>query len=76
MLPAGARMAGVPHAPGTREYLACERGAVELFAAGETFRLEVGDLVVFRGDQRHGYYNPGRDEAVAYSVIAFVPIAS
>ena len=38
--------------------------------------LEVGDLVVFRGDQRHGYYNPGRDEAVAYSVIAFVPIAS
>ncbi|MBL8627944.1 MAG: helix-turn-helix domain-containing protein [Myxococcales bacterium] len=76
VLPAGARMAGVPHAPGTREYLACERGVVELFASGETFRLEVGDLVVFRGDQRHGYYNPGRDEAVAYSVIAFVPIAS
>ena len=49
---------------------------VELFASGETFRLDVGDLVVFRGDQRHGYHNPGRDEAIAYSVIAFVPIAS
>lgn len=74
-LPPGARMAGVPHAPGTREYLACERGVVELVAGGETFRLDVGDVVVFRGDQRHGYHNPGRDDAVAYSVIAFVPLA-
>lgn len=35
-----------------------------------------GDVVVFRGDQRHGYHNPGRDEAIAYSVIAFAPITS
>lgn len=76
VVPSGARMAGVPHAPGSREYLACERGVVELFVAGESFRLDAGDLVVFRGDQRHGYHNPGRDEAIAYSVIAFVPIAS
>lgn len=75
-LPAGARMTGVPHAPGTREYLACERGQVELFVAGDGFRLDAGDVVVFRGDQRHGYHNPGRDEAVAYSVITFAPITS
>ena len=75
-LPAGARMAGVPHAPGTREYLACEHGVVEVFVGGETFRLDAGDVVVFRGDERHGYHNPGRDDAVAYSVIAFVPLAS
>lgn len=74
-LPPGARMAGVPHAPGTREYLHCERGVVELNAGGESFRLEAGDVVVFRGDQRHGYHNPGRDDAVAYSAIAFVPLA-
>lgn len=76
VLPPGARMAGVPHGPGTREYLACERGTIELHAAGEGFRLDAGDVVVFRGDQRHGYHNPGRDEAIAYSVIAFAPIAS
>ena len=28
VLPPGARMAGVPHGPGTREYLACERGVL------------------------------------------------
>src|SRR5206468_2545343 len=31
-LPAGASMAGVPHTPGTREYLTCEHGQVELSA--------------------------------------------
>jgi transcriptional regulator with XRE-family HTH domain len=74
-LPAGARMAGTPHTPGTREYLTCERGEVELSVAGASFRLAAGDVVVFRGDQRHGYHNPGRIEAVAYSVIAFAPVA-
>jgi quercetin dioxygenase-like cupin family protein len=73
-LPAGARMAGTPHTPGTREYLTCERGEVELSVAGASFRLAAGDVVVFRGDQRHGYHNPGRVEAIAYSVIAFAPV--
>ncbi|MCB9673942.1 MAG: helix-turn-helix domain-containing protein [Alphaproteobacteria bacterium] len=70
--PPGSRMSGVPHKPGTREYLTCERGQVRLTAAGETFELGPGDVVVFRGDQRHGYLNPGADEAVAYSVV--VPV--
>jgi transcriptional regulator with XRE-family HTH domain len=35
VLPPGARMAGVPHTPGTREYLTCERGTVDLAVAGE-----------------------------------------
>jgi XRE family transcriptional regulator, regulator of sulfur utilization len=74
-LPAGARMVGVPHTPGTREYLTCERGEVELSVAGATYRLAEGDVVVFRGDQRHAYHNPGRTGAVAYSVIAFAPVA-
>ncbi|GAB4534009.1 MAG: hypothetical protein Tsb0020_49720 [Haliangiales bacterium] len=69
----GGQMTGVPHTPGTREYLTCERGAVELWAAGEVWRLEPGELVVFRGDQKHSYRNPGREPAVAYSVVAFAP---
>lgn len=75
-LPAGARMAGVPHTPGTREYLTCERGTVELSLGGERYVLAEGDVVTFRGDQRHGYHNPGTTLAIAYSVIAFAPVAS
>jgi len=71
VLPPHARMAGVPHTPGTREYLTCERGAVELAVGGEVYRLKEGDVVTFRGDQRHGYRNPGDRTAIAYSVIAF-----
>lgn len=76
VLPAGARMAGVPHTPGTREYLTCERGTVELAVGGERYTLAEGDVVTFRGDQRHGYHNPGDKVAVAYSVIAFAPVTS
>ena len=72
-LPAGGSMTGIPHTPGTREYLTCESGEVELTAAGQTWRLGPGDVMVFRGDQKHGYRNPGRVAAVAYSVIAFAP---
>lgn len=68
----GGSMVGVPHTAGTREYLTCERGAIELVAAGQRRRLEPGDMLVFRGDQRHSYINPdsGR-EAVALSIVCF-----
>jgi transcriptional regulator with XRE-family HTH domain len=72
-LPAGASMNGVPHTAGTREYLTCERGQIELAAGGVTWSLSPGDVVVFRGDQKHGYRNPGTTVTVAYSVIAFAP---
>lgn len=68
-LPAGVKMVGVPHTPGTREYLTCESGSIELVAAGERWALGAGDVVVFRGDQRHSYENRGRTTAIAYSVV-------
>jgi quercetin dioxygenase-like cupin family protein len=73
--PGGAYMAGVPHTPGTREYLTCESGAIQLSVAGESWELKPGDVVVFRGDQKHGYRNPGTQTAVAYSVVALKPVA-
>ena len=73
-LPPRASMAGVPHTAGTREYLTCERGLIELSAGGESFALEPGDVVVFRGDQKHGYRNPGATTTIAYSVVAFAPV--
>jgi len=75
-LPPGGSMTGIPHTPGTREYLTCEVGAIELTESGQLWRLEPGDVVVFRGDQKHGYRNPGRVKTVAYSVIALAPVAA
>lgn len=72
-LPAGARMTGVPHTPGTREYLTCESGVIDLTASGETWQLEPGDVVAFRGDQNHSYANRSRRVAVAYSVVVLAP---
>ena len=68
-LPPKSKMIGVPHTPGTREYLACETGTVTLVASGEEYVLEPGDVVAFRGDQRHSYVNDGPKLAVAYSFV-------
>lgn len=68
-LPPRSRMTGVPHTPGTREYLTCEAGEIVLVAAAERWVLGPGDVVAFRGDQRHSYANPGHRRAVAYSVV-------
>ena len=70
----GGQLGGIPHTPGTREYLTCESGVVELAAAGEVYRLEAGDALVFRGDQRHSYRNlDSKRPAVAISVVCFAP---
>src|SRR5262249_11994076 len=45
-IPAGGRIPGVPHMPGTREYLTCEAGEILLAVAGEQSRLSPGDVVV------------------------------
>jgi transcriptional regulator with XRE-family HTH domain len=68
----GGRMIGVPHTLGTREYLSCERGSIDLVAAGERWHLQTGDMLVFRGDQHHSYHNPDtRQPAVAIAVVCF-----
>ena len=73
-LPPRGRMTGVPHTPGTREYLTCESGDLVLVAAGETWRLKPGDVIAFRGDQRHSYSNPGGRSAVGYSVVVLAHV--
>ena len=72
-LPPSSQMTGVPHRMGTREYLACESGQVELIVSGEKYELSAGDVVVFRGDQRHSYANRGTKVAVAYSAVVLGP---
>ncbi|MBU8895408.1 DNA-binding protein [Corallococcus sp. H22C18031201] len=72
-LPPKVRLTGVPHTAGTREYLACESGEMILVASGERFVLAPGDVVVFRGDQKHSYENAGARTAVGYSVVLLAP---
>jgi transcriptional regulator with XRE-family HTH domain len=70
----GGHLAGIPHTPGTREYLSCETGRIELVASGERYALGPGDCLVFRGDQRHGYRNlEASRPSVAVSVVCFAP---
>jgi transcriptional regulator with XRE-family HTH domain len=71
----GARFVGSPHAPGTHEFLSCERGRIKLWVAGEVFELERGAVAAFAGDQRHSYQNPGKSPAVGYSVVSLAPIS-
>lgn len=71
----GARFVGSPHAPGTQEFLSCERGRIVLWVAGEEFELERGAVAAFAGDQRHSYQNPGKALAVGYSVVSLAPIS-
>ena len=75
-LPPGTTLTGVPHTAGTREYLTCEAGTLVLATGGAQFRLGPRDVVVFQGDQRHSYRNPGRVPAVGYSVVLLAMPAS
>jgi transcriptional regulator with XRE-family HTH domain len=73
-LPSGARMPGIPHMPGTQEYLTCEAGEILLAAAGERWHLHKGDVIAFRGDQRHSYSNPGERTAIGFSVVVLANV--
>ena len=49
-----------PHAPGSREYLAMERGTLRLTIDGTPHTLSAGDSIYYAGDCWHGFANPGR----------------
>jgi quercetin dioxygenase-like cupin family protein len=70
----GARLTGIPHRPGTREYLACESGTLKLVTFGERYELSPGDVAAFQGDQPHSYANEGTVRAVGFSVVTLAPV--
>src|SRR5215475_1022049 len=55
-----------PHAPGSREYLAMERGALRLTLDGVEHVLRAGDSIYYAGDCRHAFANAGREPCVYY----------
>lgn len=75
-LAAGARFPGSPHAPGTHEFLYCERGSIELRVGGESFSLARGCVAAFPGDQKHSYENTGKSVAIGFSVVSLAPVDS
>ncbi|GJG88931.1 hypothetical protein tb265_41120 [Gemmatimonadetes bacterium T265] len=54
------------HAPGAREYVAVERGALCLTLDGAAHDLRAGDSIYYDGDCAHGFANPGRTPCVYY----------
>jgi len=59
-IPAGVD-AGIftPHAPGSREYLAVERGELRLTLDGTAYNLAAGDSIYYAGDCAHRFANTG-----------------
>lgn len=73
-LASGGRLVGVPHRPGTHEYLCCEKGRLGLRVAGESFELTPGDVAAFAGDQRHSYEGLAAGRSVGFSVVTLAPV--
>jgi transcriptional regulator with XRE-family HTH domain len=66
-IPAGVD-AGVflPHAHGSREYVAVEQGVLLLTLDGTAYTLAAGDSIYYAGDCSHAYANPGQELLVYY----------
>ena len=55
-----------PHARGSREYLAVERGTLRLTLDDVPYVLHAGDSVYYAGDCWHAFVNPARTDCVYY----------
>ncbi len=70
----GARMRGIPHASGTKEYLHCLQGEIAITIAGEIYQITKGDVLAFPGEIHHSYENVGKAKAIGLSVVAIAPV--
>jgi quercetin dioxygenase-like cupin family protein len=55
----------LPHARGSREYVAIERGSLLLTLNGVPYELDAGDSIYYDGDCEHGFKN-ARSVSCAY----------
>ena len=56
----------LPHAPGSREYVAIESGTLLLTITCTPYRLHAGDSIYYDGDCLHGFANPRSDAPCVY----------
>ena len=69
----GTRFAGTPHIKGTKEYLYCLSGTLEVFVYKTRFVVQQGELLTFPGDQPHSYAGIGRTLSIGVSVVLTIP---
>lgn len=55
-----------PHASGSLEWVAIERGTLRLTINGTPYTLDAGDSIYYDGDCWHGFMNPGDEPCVYY----------
>ena len=70
----GAKMRGIPHAAGTKEYLHCIQGEFNIHIGGDYYLVSKGDVLVFPGEIHHSYENNGKGKAVGLSVVTIAPV--
>ena len=73
-LAAKSTMVGSPHTSGTKEYLVCTRGKLEVNLDGQKVLVEEGDVLAFPGSIKHSYRNVGTGEARFLSLVALAPL--
>ncbi len=56
----------LPHNPGSREYVAVERGTLRLTIDGQVYLLKRGDSIYYAGDCVHQFENPDRRKRCEY----------
>ena len=61
--------ASPPHAPGSREYVAVERGVLHLTLNGTPYHLHAGDSIYYAADIVHAFANPGNEPCVYYLAV-------
>jgi transcriptional regulator with XRE-family HTH domain len=66
LLPGVNAGAFLPHNPGSREYVAVERGTLRLTLDGEVYLLKKGDSIYYAGDCIHEFENPDRRNRCEY----------
>ncbi|MCP4447287.1 MAG: cupin domain-containing protein [Myxococcales bacterium] len=66
----GQSLVGVPHHPGTQEYIYVEKGRVRMHVDGEKIIVPKGHVFTFPADQKHSYYNDGTSACIGLSVVS------
>jgi len=56
----------LPHNPGSREYVAVERGTLRLTIDAQVYLLKKGDSIYYAGDCIHEFENPDRRNRCEY----------
>ena len=56
----------LPHAHGSREYVAIESGKLLITINGTAYTLAAGDSIYYDGDCMHAFANPGDAPCVYY----------